>query len=115
MNTIPWPLMLPALVFTTAPAIESWGIPDFHEADKVEHFEGGVIIGALGTAVAQRELPKAKWWQQALVGVAASAVIGVAKEVADTRTHGDPDPKDAIATVIGGTVGALSISVVVHF
>lgn len=115
MKTLPWLVFLPALILSSSAATESWGFPDFHEVDKVEHLEGGAIIGALATAVAQREMPKATWWQQALVGVAASAVIGVAKEAIDAHANGhDSDPKDAIATVLGGVAGSVSISLVWH-
>ncbi len=113
------PPLLPALIFLAGPAaaLESWGVPDLHERDKQEHFAGGVVLGAVGAGVAGMVAPKSTWWTRALIGVATAAVVGVAKEVADAqhpRTH-DADPKDAIATVAGGTVGALAITLIWKF
>lgn len=109
------PLLLSGCA-SLASAVESWGIPDLlHQRDKQEHFAGGAIIGA-ATVAALSKSPL-KPWQRVLAGVAASAVVGVAKEVADHRhphTH-DCDPKDAIATVAGGVVGGFSIEWTLRF
>jgi hypothetical protein len=109
-------LLLLALVGATS-ALESWGAPDLHQQDKREHAMGGALVGSFSAALAGAALPRAPWWQQALVGIAASAVVGVAKEITDARHPGthDADPKDAIATVAGGAIGAVAMTLVWRF
>jgi hypothetical protein len=118
MSPQPWPVILPLLLFVAAPAcaLEPWGLPDLSESDKQGHAAVGVIVGTFATAAAQRLAPRAPWWEQALVGVAASAVVGTAKEICDAQSrHHDADPKDALATVAGGIGGALTITLVWRF
>lgn len=114
--TIAWPPMLPALLFVTAstPALEAWGWPDLREHDKQEHAGIGFAVGAISVATTKSLSPRSTWWTRALIGVAASAIVGAAKEAVDSRTH-DADPKDALATVVGGAAGALSISLAWRF
>lgn len=100
----------------SAHALEPWGLPDLREPDKQSHALGGAVIGILATATAQRLMPRAPWWQQALIGTAVAAVAGALKEVVDVHTGGhDSDPKDAIATTAGGAAGALAITLVWRF
>ncbi len=116
--TIAWPPMLPALLFISAPApaLEAWGLPDLREQDKQEHAAAGVVIGAAGAGLAGMIMPRSTWWTRALIGTAAAAVIGAAKEAADAQSrHHTSDPKDALATVAGGAVGALTISLAWRF
>jgi hypothetical protein len=110
--------LLPVLVFVALPAaaLDSWGVPDLGEQDKRQHAAAGFVIGGVGAGVAATLAPRSTWWTRALIGVAAAAVIGAAKEAADARGSDHcSDPKDALATVAGGTVGALSISLVWRF
>lgn len=108
------PPLIPALVFSCAPASEWW--PDFHQEDKKEHALGGAVVGMLGTTMAERLMPEAPAWKKALVGIAASAVVGIAKEQIDAHGHRDTnDRADAVATVVGGAVGSLAIVVTYHF
>ena len=113
---IPWPTALPALLFVAAPAaaLDGWGLPDPRETDKQGHAVAGFAVGTLAAAATKGLSPRSTWWTRALIGVAASAVVGAAKEAVDARTHA-ADPKDALATVAGGTVGALTISLVWRF
>jgi hypothetical protein len=109
---------MPALLFLAAPAaaLDSWGWPDLGQPDKQGHAAVGVVVGAVASLGADLVVRRPTWWTRALVGIAAAAVVGAAKEVADAHLpHHDPDPKDAIATVAGGTVGALSISLAWRF
>lgn len=113
---LPFPALLPALVFVPASAMESFGWPDFHDEDKQAHAWMGAAVGAFATATAERVKPQWRWWEKALVGVATSAVVGVVKEVADSRSRDhDCDPKDAEATVVGGAAGSLCIELVWRF
>lgn len=108
------PPLVPVLVFSCGVASETW--PDFHEDDKREHGLVGVAVGMLGTTMAERLMPDAPWWQKALVGVAASAVVGIAKEQIDAHRSADTnDRADATATVIGGVAGSLAITLAWHF
>lgn len=62
--------------------------------DKWVHFLGGYIVA--------REVGR----YNPLVGLAAATVVGIGKEVWDSRTHA-PDKIDAFATVLGGLLGSL--------
>lgn len=108
--------LLPALLYVAAPAAarDAWGVPDLREQDKQGHAEAGFVVGALASAGTKALSPRSTWWTRLVIGVAASAAAGVAKEAIDARTH-DADPKDAVATVAGGTVGALTISLAWRF
>lgn len=108
----PWPVILPLLVFVAAPpAAEAWGLPDLRQDDKQAHTLAGAVVGTLATAAAQRLLARAPWWEQLVVGVAASAIAGAAKEATDRVA----DPKDFIATAAGGAAGALAITLIWRF
>ncbi len=116
--TIAWPIALPALLFVATPAraLEPWGLPDLREQDKQEHAAAGVAVGAAGAGIAGMIMPRSTWWTRALIGTAAAAVVGAAKEAADSQSRRHTsDPKDALATVAGGAVGALTISLVWRF
>jgi hypothetical protein len=111
--------LFPALLFIAAPAtaMESWGVPDLGERDKQEHAAAGAVVGAVTDATVRLLAPRAPRWERVLVGVAASAAVGTAKELLDARhpRDHDADPKDALATVAGGTVGVLAIELVWRF
>jgi hypothetical protein len=108
--------LLPALLFVAAPAtaMEPWGVPDLGERDKQQHAAAGVVVGSLASALTKTLSPSSSRWTRAVIGVAAAALAGAAKEAVDARTH-DADPKDALATVAGGTVGVLAIELVWRF
>jgi hypothetical protein len=108
--------LLPALLFIAAPApaLESWGLPDLGERDKQQHAAAGLVVGAVADAATKSLSPRSTWWRRAVIGVACAAIAGAAKEVVDARTH-DADPKDALATIAGGTVGVLAIELVWRF
>ncbi len=116
--TLTWPPLLTALLFVAAPApaLEAWGLPDLREDDKQGHAVAGVAVGALADIGAKSVSPRSTWWSRALIGVAAAAVVGVAKEAIDAHlpTH-DADPKDALATVAGGAAGVLAVELVWRF
>lgn len=114
--TIAWPPMLPALLFVAAPVrgVEPWGLPDLREQDKQGHAAVGFAVGFIAGAATKSLSPRSTWWTRLAIGVAAAAAAGVAKEVVDARTHA-ADPKDALATIAGGTAGALAISLVWRF
>ena len=67
------------------------------------------------------------WWGWAIAAtvhqlglvtaVLIAAVLGAAKEIWDRQGHGTPDKNDAIATALGGLVGALAgalVTAIVH-
>lgn len=58
--------------------------------DKLGHLLAGAAIAAVFFPFG--------WY----VGLAATVVAGVLKELRDMRGHGTPDPMDAIATAAGG-------------
>lgn len=111
---LPWPLVLPLVVLASPAAALDWPAPDFRDRDKRQHAIAGAAIGATATAVAGLIVPRSTWWTRALIGVAAAAVAGAAKEAMDARTH-DADPEDTVATIGGGVAGALTIALVWRF
>ncbi len=111
MNALP---LLPLILFATAPAMEPWGLPDLAERDKQGHFAGGFAIGAIAAGATKSLSPRSTWWTRYVIGIATTAVVAAAKEAIDSRTHA-ADPKDALATIAGGTCGALALSAAWHF
>jgi uncharacterized protein YfiM (DUF2279 family) len=85
--------------------------------DKREHFAGGFAIGAFGYLMADEIHPEWPEWKKIVTGVAASAVIGAAKELYDSRhpeSH-DASLKDFAATTAGGALGSCSIALLFRF
>ena len=46
------------------------------------------------------------------LAIGASVILGIAKEVYDSRGHGTVEVLDAVATIAGGVVGAILARVV---
>jgi hypothetical protein len=70
--------------------------------DKLLHFVAGSICSAFIYAVSGN----------LTLAIGASALLGIAKEVYDSRGHGTVEVADAVATVGGGIVGTMIIRVV---
>ena len=85
--------------------------------DKIQHAAGGAIIGAFGYFMADEIHPEWPEWKKIVTGVAASAVIGAAKEALDSRDpeNHDASLKDFVATTGGGVLGSVSISLLFRF
>lgn len=113
---------IPLLICLTcgAPAVE--GLTDTENDrwladDKAMHAAGGMVVGAFGYLMADELCPRWPEWKKIAAGVAASAVVGALKEVSDAR---DPENhcasiKDGLATVAGGVLGSVSLSLVIRF
>ena len=70
--------------------------------DKIKHF----IAGAIASIVVYVAT------SNATIAVSLSALLGISKEVYDSRGHGTVEVLDAVATVAGGVVGAILIKAV---
>lgn len=70
--------------------------------DKLLHFVAGSIAAIVVYVVTF----------DATIAVAFSALLGIGKEVYDSRGHGTVEVLDAVATVLGGVVGAILIKAV---
>ena len=64
--------------------------------DKMIHMMAGLVIALLFG-----------WLYDPLIGLAASVVAGIAKEVWDYCGHGTPDFGDVLATAEGGVIGCI--------
>jgi len=97
------PLIAIMLAVAALPAVEILGV-DYSEKDKQGHFALGVLTSSLSMLAFDMVKPDATWWQRALVGTGSAALVGAAKEYADSR---DPlnhvvESDDFVATLTGG-------------
>lgn len=70
--------------------------------DKLLHFVAGSICSAFVYVITLN----------LTLAIGASVILGIAKEVYDSRGHGTVEVADAVATVGGGVVGTMIIRVV---
>jgi len=70
--------------------------------DKLLHFVAGSICSIIVYLISGN----------LTLAFGASALLGIAKEVYDSRGHGTVEVADAVATAVGGAVGAVIIRVV---
>jgi len=64
--------------------------------DKLLHFGAGILVAAFFTLASGRPL----------VGLAAAAIAGIAKETYDASHGGTVEALDAVATFVGGALAA---------
>ncbi|MDC6352360.1 hypothetical protein PP178_12425 [Zeaxanthinibacter sp. PT1] len=80
------------------------------EQDKVLHFSAGVVAGAGGAFIASELSDHNRFWT--FTGsVAASLLIGVAKEAIDQKNYNGWDNADLGATVLGGITTGVVIDI----
>ena len=70
--------------------------------DKLLHFVAGSICSAFVYVITLN----------LVLAIGASALLGIAKEVYDSRGHGTVEVADAVATAVGGIVGVILARVV---
>lgn len=70
--------------------------------DKLLHFVAGSIASIVVYAATFN----------VTIAVSFSTLLGIGKEVYDSRGHGTVEVADAVATVLGGVVGAILIKAV---
>jgi hypothetical protein len=90
-------------------------LDEYAREDRVLHLGAGFAIGATTYALVQTVAPDLKPWAKHVVAIGASALVGIAKEWCDDGGRGDCDARDAIATVGGGVLGSVSVSLVFRF
>jgi hypothetical protein len=82
------------------------------EKDKIRHALVGYIVGnATGGALQlflPRDMKNRNFWIVA-GAIFASVAVGVGNEIRDDMGYGMPDNKDAIATILGGIGGTITI------
>lgn len=104
-------LFMANLAGTTAAGIGAMKLDP--SQDKTRHFLAGYVVGNISNGLSQLMLPddvKNRRLVSALVGVASSILVGIGKEVIDSRGRGNASIADALATGAGGIVGSLTIS-----
>lgn len=67
------------------------------QQDKIKHFIAGAIASAFVYLISGN----------LTLAIGASALLGIAKEVYDSRGHGTVEVADAVATAVGGVVGVI--------
>lgn len=92
-------------------------LDEFTREDRVTHFAGGAAIGATTYALVQTVAPDLRGWKKHAVAIGVSTIVALAKEYSDAQ---DPenhccDARDAVATVAGGVLGSVSVSLVFRF
>ena len=70
--------------------------------DKLLHFVAGFAVSFVAYVVTSN----------ATIAFSLSALLGIAKEVYDSQGHGTVEVADAVATAVGGVVGAILARVV---
>ncbi|TDQ29067.1 hypothetical protein [Zeaxanthinibacter enoshimensis] len=80
------------------------------EKDKVLHFTAGAVAGAGGAFIASELSGHNRFWT--FTGsVAASLLVGVAKEAIDQKNYNGWDNADLGATVLGGVTTGVVIDI----
>ena len=100
-----------SLIASCLSAVEILGV-DYSQKDKQGHFTLGVLTASLSMLAFDMIKPDSPWWQRALVGTGSAALVGGAKEYADSK---DPlnhvvESDDFVATLTGGLVVSLTLS-----
>lgn len=83
------------------------------DQDKARHFLAGYVVGNVTNGLSQLMLDddvKNRRLVSILIGVASSVLVGIGKEVLDSRGHGTASIGDALATGAGGITGSLTLS-----
>ena len=70
--------------------------------DKLLHFVAGFVVSAVVYLI----------FENLTLAIGASVILGIAKEVYDSRGHGTVEVLDAVVTIAGGVVGAILARVV---
>ena len=71
--------------------------------DKLLHFVAGFVVSFVVYVATSN----------ATIAFSLSALLGIAKEVYDSRGHGTSEVLDAVATALGGVVGVILARVVI--
>ena len=109
-------IAIPAALYETFTWRTAKGVkrPSYFPADdKMKHLFAGFLIGDVTNLTLQLLIPENVPHRRliaALSGFGMATVTGVVKELRDRQGYGTPDPKDALATAIGGAVGTLTMS-----
>ncbi len=92
-------------------ALEFLGV-DYSQSDKQGHFWLGAAVSGVSMLALDHWKPTAPWYTRALVGIGSATIVGIGKEYADSRDplHHTTDRNDAVATITGGSIVALSLS-----
>lgn len=104
-------LSLSLLVGGHLAALDLLGV-DYDQSDKREHFLVGASTSAISLLLIERYEPEMRWYNKLLISTASAALVGIAKETADSFDpgHHSAEKDDVIATVTGGLVVSLSCS-----
>ena len=73
------------------------------QQDKIKHFAVGLAVSFVAYVATSN----------ATIAFSLSVLLGIAKEVYDSRGHGTVEVADAVATAVGGIVGVILARVVI--
>lgn len=78
----------------------------FGQTDKLLHASAGYVSSSLTSGLLQHYHVK----HSLLIGIGVGTCLGIGKEIYDKYSRtGDPDPKDAIATIGGAILGSFTV------
>jgi hypothetical protein len=80
--------------------------------DKNQHAFAGFVMGNVTTGMLQLILPKNMKRRKAVAiagGIGSAVIVGIAKEVLDSKGYGHVETMDAVVTGLGGVGGSLTI------
>lgn len=83
--------------------------------DKVAHFGVGYVAGSISSGVTLiNSNGKNEWLKSISVGTASGIILGTTKEVYDYKNNGPFDWKDLGVTVLGSTLGSITIKISIN-
>lgn len=83
--------------------------------DKVAHFGVGYVSGSLTSSIVlTHSNGKNEWLKSIAFGTLSGAILGTAKEVYDFKDYGRFDWNDLGATVLGSTLGSVTIKISIN-
>ena len=102
------------IIFTTALLITGLQAKA-QVTDKVAHFGVGYIAGSISSGITLiNSNGKNEWLKAISVGTASGIILGTAKEVYDYKNNGPFDWKDLGATVLGSTLGSITVKISIN-
>ncbi len=110
-------VLLLCLLAGDVPALDSTNPdPALYRDDRQGHALAGAVVGSVGRVAVDRLRPSWSWWQKDLAAIATAAAVGIAREAIDANRPGhSSEIGDAMATAVGGSVGALAVELVWRF
>lgn len=85
------------------------------QTDKVAHFGTGYVAGSVSNSIVLiNSNGKHEWWKSVGVGIGSGLIIGTGKELYDQWKYGGFDWVDLGSTVLGSTLGSVTIKISIN-